>query len=183
MSNSVRPYGLQPARVLCPCDSPGWNTGVGCYSLLQGICLIRDQTRVSYVYLHWQVGSFLLIPPGKPNYRTSHQSLDSKKINTILLTRLGKQQERTVQFFSISVSLLRALKPGHSALCFSWAEGLKLFVQNQLIVTNESRESGSNPMSHFLIQGSESLRKMRALSKFYNCKKIPGRPPTSSHHH
>ena len=37
MSNSVRPYGLQPARVLCPWASLGKNTGVGCHALLQGI--------------------------------------------------------------------------------------------------------------------------------------------------
>ena len=29
--------GLQPVRLLCPRDSPGKNTGVGCHSLLQGI--------------------------------------------------------------------------------------------------------------------------------------------------
>ena len=32
------PY-LQPARLLCPCNSPGKNTGVGCHVLLQGIFL------------------------------------------------------------------------------------------------------------------------------------------------
>ena len=31
------PYGLSPARPLCPWNSPGKNTGVGCHSLLQGI--------------------------------------------------------------------------------------------------------------------------------------------------
>ena len=36
-SNSVRPYGLAPARLLCPWDSPGKKTGVGCHALLQGI--------------------------------------------------------------------------------------------------------------------------------------------------
>ena len=30
-------HGLQPARLLCPCDSPGKNTRVGCHALLQGI--------------------------------------------------------------------------------------------------------------------------------------------------
>ena len=39
MSDSLRPYGLYPARLLCPRDSPGKNTGVGCHSLLQGISL------------------------------------------------------------------------------------------------------------------------------------------------
>ena len=31
----------QPTRLLCPWDSPGKNTGVGCHSLLQGIFLIQ----------------------------------------------------------------------------------------------------------------------------------------------
>ena len=34
-SDSLRSYGLQPARLLCPWDSPGKNTGVGCHVLLQ----------------------------------------------------------------------------------------------------------------------------------------------------
>ena len=33
---TLRPYGLLPARLLCPWDSPGKNTGVGCHALLQG---------------------------------------------------------------------------------------------------------------------------------------------------
>ena len=36
MSNFMRPHGLQPARLLCPWDSPGKNIGVGCHALLQG---------------------------------------------------------------------------------------------------------------------------------------------------
>ena len=37
MSDSVRPQGLQPTRLLRPWDSPGKNTGVGCHFLLQCI--------------------------------------------------------------------------------------------------------------------------------------------------
>ena len=37
MSDSIQPNGLQPARLLCPWDSPGKNTGVSCHALLQGI--------------------------------------------------------------------------------------------------------------------------------------------------
>ena len=33
----MRPCELQPARLLCPWDVPGKNTGVGCHSLPQGI--------------------------------------------------------------------------------------------------------------------------------------------------
>ena len=37
VSNSLRLHGLQPARLLCPWNSPGQNPGVGSHSLLQGI--------------------------------------------------------------------------------------------------------------------------------------------------
>ena len=37
VSTSLQPHGLQPARLFCPWDSPGKNTGVGSPALLQGI--------------------------------------------------------------------------------------------------------------------------------------------------
>ena len=37
MSDSLRLHGLQPARLLCPWNSLGKNTGVGSLSLLQGL--------------------------------------------------------------------------------------------------------------------------------------------------
>ena len=60
------PHRLQPTRLLCPWDSPGKNTGVGCHALpqrtlpTQGLdpCLLRLWRR--------QAGSFPLAPPGKP---------------------------------------------------------------------------------------------------------------------
>ena len=33
----MTPHGLKPTRLLCPWDSPGKNTAVGCHFLLQGI--------------------------------------------------------------------------------------------------------------------------------------------------
>ena len=35
VSDSVRPHRWQPTRLLCPWDSPGKNTEVGCHVLLQ----------------------------------------------------------------------------------------------------------------------------------------------------
>ena len=35
VSDSLRPHGPSPAGLLCPWDSPGKNTGVGCHFLLQ----------------------------------------------------------------------------------------------------------------------------------------------------
>ena len=34
---SLQPHGLEPARLLCPWNSPSKNNGVGCHYLLQGI--------------------------------------------------------------------------------------------------------------------------------------------------
>ena len=45
MSNSLRPHGLQPTRLLRPWDSPDKNTGVGCHVLLlDSILKSRDIT-------------------------------------------------------------------------------------------------------------------------------------------
>ena len=35
VSNSLRPHGLQPTRLICPRDFPGKSTGVGCHCHLQ----------------------------------------------------------------------------------------------------------------------------------------------------
>ena len=42
VSGSLRPHGPHSARLLCPRDSPGKKTGVGCHALLQGISPTQD---------------------------------------------------------------------------------------------------------------------------------------------
>ena len=59
------PYGLWPARLLCPWNSPGKNTGVGCHALLQGIFLIQGSNPRLLCRLHRYVGSLPLSPPAK----------------------------------------------------------------------------------------------------------------------
>ena len=46
-------------QLLCPWDSPGKNTGVGCHFLLQGIFLTQGSNPHHVRLLHWQVGFFL----------------------------------------------------------------------------------------------------------------------------
>ena len=62
MSDFLRPHGLSSARILCPWDFPGKNTGVGCPSLLQGIFPTQGSNpgllHCRWI-LYWQ-------PPGKP---------------------------------------------------------------------------------------------------------------------
>ena len=39
VSDSLQPPGLYPARLLCPWDFPGRNTGVGCHAFSKGPCM------------------------------------------------------------------------------------------------------------------------------------------------
>ena len=54
-----------PARLLCLCESPGKNTGVGCHALFQGIFLTQGSNLCLLCLLLWQVGSLPLAPLGK----------------------------------------------------------------------------------------------------------------------
>ena len=78
MSYSSRPYGLQPTRLLCPWDSPGKNTRMGCQALLQGMFPTQGSNPYLLTLLHWQVDSLPLVPPEKPKFlHTSSQSITS----------------------------------------------------------------------------------------------------------
>ena len=61
MSDSLRPHGLYPPRLLCSWDSPGKNTGMGCHALLQGIFPTLEPRSPAL-----QVDSLPAELPGKP---------------------------------------------------------------------------------------------------------------------
>ena len=54
------PDGLWPARLLCPQDFPGKNTGVSCHFLLQGIFPAQGLNLHLLILLHWQIDSLPL---------------------------------------------------------------------------------------------------------------------------
>ena len=62
---------LQPARLLCPQDSPGKKTGVGCHFLLQGIFPTQGSN------LGLLLGRQIL-------YHPSHQGSPLYKINPLI---------------------------------------------------------------------------------------------------
>ena len=72
---SWQPYGPQPMRLLCPWDSPGKNTGVGCHALLQGIFPTQGSNPG-------------IVPPGKPMESippTNYTLIELKSINKIFI--------------------------------------------------------------------------------------------------
>ena len=51
-----------------PWDSPDKNTGVGCRAFHQGIFPTQGSNPHLFCFLHWQVRSLPLAPPGKPRF-------------------------------------------------------------------------------------------------------------------
>ena len=69
-SNSLRPCGLEPARLLYLWDFLGKNTGVGCHFLFQGSSWPRDRTSSS-VSPALAGRFFITAPPEKQSKRVS----------------------------------------------------------------------------------------------------------------
>ena len=68
VSDSLQPYGLQPARLLCPRDSPGKNTRVGCHALLQGM-LLTQGLNLGLLLCRWILNH--LSHQGSPKFSSS----------------------------------------------------------------------------------------------------------------
>ena len=65
ISDSLWPHGLQPARLLCPWDSAGKNTGLGCHVLLQGLFLTQG-SNLGLLHCRWIL--YCLSHQGSPWY-------------------------------------------------------------------------------------------------------------------
>ena len=85
LSAFLQPYGLLPARLPCPQNSPGKNTGVGCHALPQGIFPTQGSNQSLF---HCRQILYHLSPqvsPGSPS-RDIHNNIFE------LLTELKPQQ-------------------------------------------------------------------------------------------
>ena len=68
-------------RLLCPWDSSGNNTAVGCHALLQGIFLTQGSNPHLLCLLHWQAGSLPHL--GSPN--TTHLFVHVRNIPVLIV--------------------------------------------------------------------------------------------------
>ena len=74
VSDSLRPHGVQPARLLCPWDFPGKNTGACCHALLQGIFPTQGLNPCLLCLLY--TGGFFTVEPHQgspPNHWTTRK--------------------------------------------------------------------------------------------------------------
>ena len=107
---------MQPARLLCPWDSLGKNTGVGCCTLFQGIFPTQGSKLHLLCLLNWQVGSLPLTATGKPQGRC--EIMKKKKVFCfICLTEEGKGEGRGGQEEKVSRNEWTFLHAMAGALC------------------------------------------------------------------
>ena len=117
----------KPTRLLCPWDSPGMTTGVGCYALLQGIFLTQGLNLGLLHLLHWQGGPLPLAPLGKPLVpwpwlqapcigSTESQSLDHQG------SPWGEGLSNTGQWWE-TLYFIKMCGPIIGRLCPKWSKG------------------------------------------------------------
>ena len=94
MSNSVTLWTIQPSRLLCPWDSLGKNTGVGCHFLLLGILTHGSSLHFLHLLQH-EVDSLPLHYLGIPRQQSTVilflilPSLNNKVLSSVF----GKEEE------------------------------------------------------------------------------------------
>ena len=91
MSNSLRPHELEPARVLCPWNSPGKNTGVDCHSLHQAIFLTQGS---NLGLLHGGHILYHLSHQGRPIYLTNRRYVHWDLIYSITFTNIPSWSDK-----------------------------------------------------------------------------------------
>ena len=73
VSNSLRLYGLQPTRLLCPWNFLGKNSGSGCHFVLQGILPNPGIKPTSLASPGLAGGFFIIMPPESLSCRLTSQ--------------------------------------------------------------------------------------------------------------
>ena len=114
MSDILQPCGLQPAKLLCPWDFPGKNTGMGCHFLLRRILSTQESNPHLLCVLHWQTGYLTLSYLGSPNTGTPTAAAKSLQLCLTLCDPIdgsppgspvpGILQARTLEWVAISFS-------------------------------------------------------------------------------
>ena len=111
--DSWQPHGLWLTRLLCPWDSPGKNTGMGCHALLQGILPTQGLNPRLLFLLHWQADSYHWATQEDINqFNINHQDINQCELVLMLAMQLD--------FYYVNQQGTRA------PVCCSWWSMLEL---------------------------------------------------------
>ena len=143
-------HELSPARLLCPRDSTGKNTGMGWHSLLQGIFPTQGSNPCLLCLLHWKVDSLPVAPLTVREALTVESSSSSVAQLCLTLWLRGLQHVRlpcpspTPGAYSNSCPLSQWCHPTLSFSVIPFSSHLQSFPA-----------SGSFPMSQFFTSGGQ----------------------------
>ena len=112
MSGSVRPHRQQPTRLLCPWDSPGKNTGVGCHFLLQ--CM-KEKSESEVIQLCPTVSDPMdCSPPGSSIHGFSRQEYwRGVPLPSLGLRQCGKLNRLLVRICRVKRDALSTGRPNY----------------------------------------------------------------------
>ena len=144
--HSVRLYGLQPAGLLCPWDSPGKNTGVGCHALFQGIFSTQGLNPGLSCLLHWQMGSLPLGPLGKSlgSLTEKYEESFPRRLFSVC-TPLNLRAANVSTVFAYAVPSVLHTFPLFTAL---WSAQVPLIFQAEDIIKNDTDNKTYNKTSN-----------------------------------
>ena len=90
VSNSSWPHGLQPTRLLCPWDSPGKTTGVGCHCLLlllkhppSTTYYVEDKSRRELWIMLRDICEIFILPTARTDINYFHGTNGSHKVKKV----------------------------------------------------------------------------------------------------
>ena len=108
MSASLRPHGLQPARLLCPLNFPSKTREHVAVSFSRGPIRPRDLTRVSCISCigRW-IDNFTTAPLGKPLTLL----MRAKMAQSLWETKYGNVYKSLIYAYSVQSALLSGVYP------------------------------------------------------------------------
>ena len=113
MYDSLWPHGLEPASLLCPCDSPGKNSWSGLPCPPPGDFPNPETEPASLLSPALQASSSPLVPPGKPQHSSVYMPIPVSQFTPPLLFPLNVHM--LVLYARVFIS---ALQIGSSLLFF-----------------------------------------------------------------
>jgi len=102
VSDTVQLHRLEPPRLLCPWDSPGKNTGVGCCALLQEVFPIQG-SNPCLLHLPVLLGMFFNTSATREapcNKSKGNITLNGNKVKVFLLNSEQAKEAHSYQFYS-----------------------------------------------------------------------------------
>ena len=91
---------------LCPWDSPGKSTGLGCHALLHGIFPTQGSNPRLFCLLHCQVGSLPLVPSSKLDIKYIRKGVPNKQKIYFLGKTIWHSQKNVPSFSTAPQNLI-----------------------------------------------------------------------------